>query len=885
MSFLSRIRTRTARLIVVAMVGLGIPVLSSVVATPAMAAVQVLSCPGGTYQVTNGVLGYTYDSICSGAVILDDSVTTLYPFGFDSGATSITIPATTINITNIPFVSWSSGTVLESITVAADNPNYKSIDGVLYSKDGTTLIQYPANKAGADFTVPAGVTTIEPYAFGCLGNLKNLTFSDSVSTAENIGGGFGCGINSLTSYIVSSGNASFSTVDGVLFNKTQTIQMAYPTSKAGSHYTMLNTVTSLESNSFGSSKNLKTVDLSDHLVHIAQFSFYNLNLATLNIPASVSTIDGWGLDSIQSLTVDPLNTHFVMDDGVLFNFSKTQLIFYFNQNARTSYTVPSTVTSLADYVFGNFEARSIVRLTLNTPVDGGYGMAAYGTLKFLTLGNNFTSSSHFLLWYFDSLLKVNYCGTDAQTIADINAKIATPTWNHARLVCETTTPSFSLSSQAETATVDTVIRGYSITSTIPADYYTISPALTDYGLSFDSATGQITGTPTTRTSAPVQYTITGSNSFGESSTVFTLNVQNPPPFAISPTNGETVTGQVGIPLTAQIYLAGGGIPETSTVTSGSLPSGLVLNSHTGLISGTPLVAGSSLLSIEVADFFGETSTVSSLNFTIAAAPVVIPPVIPPVPVVSTPVPDPAQTGVVTSSSQTCAATGNSIVLTGSFAAPISLLTINGAAVSASSWKQTATTVTISYSATSDGSVAIQIYNGQSPVLNVVTFAYTATCPAPVLPVVPPVAPVVPPVVVPVVPPVDVPVVVPVVEPVVTPTPTPKPTTPTVSNPKIYFAVSFGFNSSKITSSQLALITKSAKLLKGTVKISGFRSQTQPGMDKTLATARANAVLAALKKLLPKGKFVITASYSAISNVCTKLVPKANNQCAVVFATS
>jgi hypothetical protein len=194
-------------------------------------------------------------------------------------------------------------------------------------------------------------------------------------------------------------------------------------------------------------------------------------------------------------------------------------------------------------------------------------------------------------------------------------------------------------------------------------------------------------------------------------------------------------------------------------------------------------------------------------------------------------------------------------------------------------------VTISYSATSDGSVAIQIYNGQSPVLNVVTFAYTATCLAPVLPVVPPVAPVVPPVVVPVVPPVDVPVVVPVVEPVVTPTPTPKPTTPTVSNPKIYFAVSFGFNSSKITSSQLALITKSAKLLKGTVKISGFRSQTQPGMDKTLATARANAVLAALKKLLPKGKFVITASYSAISNVCTKLVPKANNQCAVVFATS
>jgi hypothetical protein len=166
-----------------------------------------------------------------------------------------------------------------------------------------------------------------------------------------------------------------------------------------------------------------------------------------------------------------------------------------------------------------------------------------------------------------------------------------------------------------------------------------------------------------------------------------------------------------------------------------------------------------------------------------------------------------------------------------------------------------------------------------PVLSIVNFAYTATCPAPVLPavpVVPPVAPVIDPVVLPVVPPVDVPKIEPVVPPVVT---------PTVTNPKIYFAVSFGFNSSVITKSQLALLNKSAQSLKGTVTISGFRSQTQPGMDKTLATARANAVLKALQKILPKGKFVTTASYSAISNVCTKLLPNSKNQCAVIYATS
>ncbi|NDF03189.1 MAG: hypothetical protein EB067_07185 [Actinobacteria bacterium] len=97
-------------------------------------------------------------------------------------------------------------------------------------------------------------------------------------------------------------------------------------------------------------------------------------------------------------------------------------------------------------------------------------------------------------------------------------------------------------------------------------------------------------------------------------------------------------------------------------------------------------------------------------------------------------------------------------------------------------------------------------------------------------------------------------------------------------------MSFPYDSAKITSSQLAVITKNAPLLKGTVKISGFRSQTSPGMDKTLAAQRAAAVLKILKKQVPGVKFEVTSSYSALSDVCAKLVPKANNQCAVIYAT-
>jgi len=875
-------RTRIAKIIVAAMVSLGVPVLSTVIATPAHAAVQTFSCTGGSYTVDGGVATGSYSNPCTGSVLLDDAVTTLNYVNFYSNATSITIPSTTTTIGNEPF--YSINNVLETITVVAGNPNFKSVDGVLYSKDGTRLIQYPVNKAGTSFTVPTGVTNIDSFAFGCLANLKTLTLPDSVTTVNSFASINGCNNNSLTTFIVGSGSASLSTVDGVLFNKNQTIQLAYPASKPGANYTMLNTVTTLQSTSFGYNQNLKTITLSDHLATIGGYSFNGLNLATLNIPASVTTIEGLGLDSTQSVTVDPLNTHFVVDDGILYNYAKTQIVNYFNPNSRTTFTVPSTVTSLGDFIFGNNAGRNLLRLSFNTPVSGGYGTQIY-YLKYLTFGDNFTSSTHFYGWYFGKLLKVNYCGTNAQTIADINAKIATSDWNHARLVCETTAPSLILSSTNETATVGSAIRGYFVSSN--ADFYTLSPTLSDYGLSFDPATGRITGAPTSRTTSPVQYTITGFNSFGESSTVYTMSVKTPPPVVITPTSGQTITGQVGTPLSAQIYLAGNIRPDTSTVTSGTLPSGLALDAHTGLISGTPLVAGSSSVTIQVADSYGETSTVSSVNFTIAAAPVVTPPPAPPAPAV--PVVDPVQTSKITGTTQVCAADANSVVIAGSFPAAISRITVNGQTVDSSTWKQSSTQVTITMSKATSGSLDIQIFNGQAPVLPLQTILMVGACaiPAPVVTPTPtPTATPTPtPTPTPTATPTPTPTATETPSPVVTPTPTPKPTTPTVSNPKIYFAVSFGFNSSKITSSQLALITKSAKLLKGTVKISGFRSQTQPGMDKTLATARANAVLAALKKLLPKGKFVITASYSAISNVCTKLAPKANNQCAVVYATS
>ena len=102
---------------------------------------------------------------------LPDDLKRIGVLAFDgcSELRTIAIPASVTDIADYAFVNC---TALSEIRVDAANPNYSSVDGVLYSKDQTELIYCPKQKSGS-YTVPASVKKIKAFAFdaGCVTNV------------------------------------------------------------------------------------------------------------------------------------------------------------------------------------------------------------------------------------------------------------------------------------------------------------------------------------------------------------------------------------------------------------------------------------------------------------------------------------------------------------------------------------------------------------------------------------------------------------------------------------------------------------------------------------------------------------------------------------------
>jgi len=112
-----------------------------------------------------------------------------------SGLTSITIPD---SVVSIGYFAFEFCTSLPAITLNAGNTAYIVEDGVLYTKDKTVLLTYPAGKTGTTFTIPSGVISIVEGALHDCSNLTSVTIPNSVTSIGGWSFGLCSGLTSIT---------------------------------------------------------------------------------------------------------------------------------------------------------------------------------------------------------------------------------------------------------------------------------------------------------------------------------------------------------------------------------------------------------------------------------------------------------------------------------------------------------------------------------------------------------------------------------------------------------------------------------------------------------------------------------------------------------------
>ncbi len=272
---------------------------------------------------------------------------------------------------------------LKEITVDENNLNYKSIDGNLYTKDGTTLIQYAIGKTATKFTIPNSVTSIKYQAFYGCDSLTEITIPNSVTSIES--SAF-AGCSSLT------------------------------------EITIPDSVTSIESSAFNGCSSLTEITIGNSVTSIGKYAFEDCSsLTEIIIPDSVTYIRESafnGCSSLTNITVDENNPNYKSVDGNLYTKDGTTLIQYAIGKTATKFTIPSSVTSIGGYAFKDCDSLTEITIPDSVTSIGDYAFYACSNLTEINIPDSVTSIELYAFSGCRSLTSVTFENTTGWTASE-----------------------------------------------------------------------------------------------------------------------------------------------------------------------------------------------------------------------------------------------------------------------------------------------------------------------------------------------------------------------------------------------------------------------------------------------------------------------------------
>ena len=269
----------------------------------------VLSDTNNNYIVKNGIL---YNKAMTSAIYcipasgveeisIEDGVTTIDSnLQFSVNVKKINISRSVTKINTAAFMYCYD---LQSIKVDSENGKYMSEKGILYNKDMTRILCYPAGIKDTEFFVPDTVKTIGDFAFYGTKALESINIPDSVTNIGTDAFGECSGLKEVVipDSVTSMGEAVFYKCTSLEKVKLS-VNITSPNPAVFQYCSSLKEVVLPESMKFISffmfshCKEITNIVLPDTLTSVLGSAFQNCdNLKNITVPKNVTTIQDYAL--------------------------------------------------------------------------------------------------------------------------------------------------------------------------------------------------------------------------------------------------------------------------------------------------------------------------------------------------------------------------------------------------------------------------------------------------------------------------------------------------------------------------------------------------------------------------------------------------------------